>query len=133
MISLASELTDRKSRHARGWLFFDAECRFCTSIAKFLAAPLMRRGLALAPLQDPRVTELLGLSPDQLLRAVRFITDDGRQFSGADALVAVANEFWWARPISCLAKIPGALSAMRVGYEWGSQRWHCPAHHCLHG
>jgi len=26
VISLASEMTDSKGRHARGWLFFDAEC-----------------------------------------------------------------------------------------------------------
>ncbi len=133
MISLTSALTDRKSRHARGWLFFDAECRFCTRIANFLAVPLMRRDLALAPLQDPRVVDLLGLSPHQLLRAVRFISDDGRQYAGADALLAVSREFWWSRPISCLARVPGALSAMRAGYEWGTRRWHCPAHHCLNG
>jgi hypothetical protein len=28
MISLASEFTDAKGRHARGWFFFDAECGF---------------------------------------------------------------------------------------------------------
>ncbi len=27
MISLVSEYTDGKGRHARGWLFFDAECK----------------------------------------------------------------------------------------------------------
>ncbi len=32
MISLVSEYTDGKGRHARGWLFFDAECKFCTRI-----------------------------------------------------------------------------------------------------
>ena len=29
MISLTSEFTDSKGRHARGWLFFDADCAFC--------------------------------------------------------------------------------------------------------
>ena len=62
MISLASEFTDGKGRHARGWLFFDAECRFCTRIARWLAPILQRRGLAVAPLQDVRVGALLGLS-----------------------------------------------------------------------
>ena len=37
MISLVSEYTDGKGRHARGWLFFDAECKFCTRIARWLA------------------------------------------------------------------------------------------------
>src|SRR6266481_5742802 len=36
MISLASEFTDGKGRHARGWLFFDAECGFCTRTARWL-------------------------------------------------------------------------------------------------
>ena len=55
MISLATEMTDSKSRHARGWLFFDAECEFCTRIAMRLVTPMHRRGMAVAPLQDPRV------------------------------------------------------------------------------
>src|SRR5207248_463511 len=54
MISLVSEYTDGKGRHARGWLFFDAECKFCTRIARWLAPILEKRGMALAPLQDAR-------------------------------------------------------------------------------
>ena len=71
MISLASEMTDSKGRHARGWLFYDAECDFCTRIARFVAKPMRRRQLGVAPLQDPRVISLLGVPPDQLLLAVR--------------------------------------------------------------
>src|SRR6266446_2996559 len=62
MISLVSEYTDGKGRHARGWLFFDAECRFCTRTARWIAPILERRGMALAPLQDPRVGPLLWIS-----------------------------------------------------------------------
>ncbi len=127
MISLASEMTDRKGPHARGWLFFDGECRLCTRIARWLAAPMRRRGLAVAPLQDPRVGALLGLPQEELLRAVRFVFGDGRQCSGADALLAVANEFWWARPLVWAAKIPGVVGAMRAAYGWGAQRWRCQA------
>ena len=131
MISLASEMTDRKGRHARGWLFFDAECQFCTRIASWLAAPMKRRGLATAPLQDPRVGALLGLSREDLLRAVRFVSADGRQYSGADALLEVARELWWARPLVWISQIPGALPALRTAYRWGAQRWRCPAQHCV--
>ncbi len=130
MISLASELTDRKSRHARGWLFYDAHCNFCTRLARWLAPPMQRRGLAVAPLQDPRVGALLGLSRDELLRALRFVRSEGEQYSGADALLAVARELWWARPLVLLAGIPGALSAMRAAYAWGAQRLHCRAQIC---
>ena len=77
MISLTSEFTDGKGRHARGWLFFDAECAFCTRIARWLAPILERRGLAVAPLQDPRVGALLGMSREELLREIRLLLSDG--------------------------------------------------------
>lgn len=131
MISLVSEMTDRKGRHARGWLFFDAECAFCTRIARWLADPMRRRGLQVAALQDPRVEALLGLSREELLRAVRFVGADGRQFTGADALLAVARELWWTRPLVWMARIPGMLLALHAGYRWGAARWNCHADYCL--
>lgn len=130
MISLASEMTDGKGRHARGWLFFDAECKFCTRLACCLAGPMRRRGLEVAALQDPRVGALLGLSRAELLRAIRFVFSDGSQASGADALLAVAQELWWARPLVWLSKLPGVLAAMRTAYSWGAQRAHCRAQTC---
>src|ERR1700732_3440496 len=94
MISLASEFTDGKGRHARGWLFFDAECGFCTRTARWLLPILERHGLAVAPVQDPRVGALLGLSRSELLRELRFLLSDGGQFGGADAGLAVGGGGW---------------------------------------
>ena len=92
MISLVDEYTDGKSRHARGWLFFDAECKFCTRIARWLAPIVERRNLGLAPLQDPRVGALLGLTKQELLREMRFLHCDCTHFGGADAAVELAKE-----------------------------------------
>src|SRR5260370_23693612 len=99
MISLASEFTDGKGRHARGWLFFDAECGFCTRTARWLLPILERRGLAVAPLQDPRVAALLGLSRTGLLRELGFLLSDGSPDGGADAVVVVGREHWWSRAL----------------------------------
>jgi predicted DCC family thiol-disulfide oxidoreductase YuxK len=117
MISLTSEFTDGKGHHARGWLFFDAECGFCTRIARWLLPILESRGFAAAPLQDPRVGALLGLSTAELLREIRFLLSDGTQYGGADAAVALAREIWWARPLTWLAAIPGMMEALRSGYR----------------
>jgi predicted DCC family thiol-disulfide oxidoreductase YuxK len=130
MISLTSEFTDGKGRHARGWLFFDSDCRFCTRIARWLAPILERRGLALAPLQDPRVGVLLGLSRNDLLRELRFLLSDGRQFGGADAVLALAREIWWAQPLVWLSKLPGMMDILRLGYRWYAARRHCAAAMC---
>lgn len=131
MISLASELTDSKGRHARGWLFFDAECGFCTRMAARISRPLRYRGVAVAPLQDPRVGALLGLPREELLLALRFVLSDGSRYSGADAVLAVARELWWGRPLVWLSKLPGVLPAMHAGYRWIAQRRGCNARQCM--
>jgi predicted DCC family thiol-disulfide oxidoreductase YuxK len=127
MISLASEYTDGKGRHAQGWLFFDAQCGFCTRIARWLAPVLRRRGFAVAPLQDPRVCALLGLTGEDVLRELRFLLSDGTQFGGADAVVAMTREIWWAQPLAWLAKIPGVMPLWHVAYRWVAAHRSCAA------
>src|ERR1700687_3917260 len=115
MISLASEFTDGKGRHARGWLFFDAECGFGTRTARWLLPILERSGLAVAPLQDSRVGALLGLPKAELLRELRFLLSDGSQYGGADAVLAVAREIWWARPLVWLGRGSGPVGGVGGG------------------
>jgi len=130
MISLVSEYTDGKGRHARGWLFFDVECRFCTRFARWLAPYLERRGMALAPLQDPRVGALLGMSRDDLMMEMRLLLSDGSQYGGADAAVALAREIWWGRPLLWISKIPGMMELLRKGYRWVAANHSCVADTC---
>ena len=127
MISLANEYTDTKSRHAKGWLFYDAECAFCTRIAAWLTPILHRRGMAVAPLQDPRVGPLLGLQPQELLHELKFLWSDGTQYGGADAVLAVAATIWWARPLVWLSRIPGVPRRLHDGYHWVATRRNCAA------
>jgi predicted DCC family thiol-disulfide oxidoreductase YuxK len=130
MITLADEFTDRKERSARGWLFFDADCRFCTRIARWLAPILRRRGLGVAPLQDPRVSALLGMSRRELLKELRFLMSDGTHTGGASAVLAVAREIWWARPLLWLAAAPGMMRLLNVGYQWIAARRGCNSRTC---
>jgi len=130
MISLVSEYTDGKGRLARGWFFFDAECRFCTRIARWLAPILEKRGLALAPLQDPRVGALLGLSRDELMREMQLLLSDGSRYGGADAAVALAREIWWWRPLLWVSRIPGMMELLRKGYRWVAGQRSCVATVC---
>jgi predicted DCC family thiol-disulfide oxidoreductase YuxK len=127
MISLTSEFTDSKGRHARGWLFFDSECAFCVKIVRALAPTLQKRGFALAPLQDPRVGALLGLSQTELLLEMRLLLSNGQQTGGADAAVALADEIWWARPLVWLSKLPGMMQLLRRAHRWIAARRKCAA------
>jgi predicted DCC family thiol-disulfide oxidoreductase YuxK len=130
MISLASEFTDSKGRHAKGWLFFDADCKFCTRLARWVAPIIGKRGYAVAPLQDARVGPLLGLSPAELLLEMRLLLADGTQFGGADAAVALAREIWWGHPLVWFSKLPGAMNLLRAIYRWIAARRSCASATC---
>lgn len=121
------EWKDSKGRDARGWLFFDAECALCTKFARWLAPSLEKRGLAVAPLQDPRVAALLGLPEEELLREMRVVLADGSHYGGGDAVVALAREIWWARPVAWIAKVPGVPPVIRAVYRRVAQGRKCAA------
>jgi predicted DCC family thiol-disulfide oxidoreductase YuxK len=131
MISLASEFTDAKGRHARGWLFYDGECDFCTRFARWLAPSLTKQGFALAPLQDPRVADLLGMSREELMLEMRLLLENGSQYGGADAIIALARRIWWARPLAWLAKVPGIDRALHAGYVFAAAHRKCRSTQCL--
>src|SRR5438874_13010576 len=130
MITLVDEFTDRKARQARAWLFFDAECGFCTRIARWLAPILARRGVGAAALQDPRVGALLGMARRELFKELRFLLSDGTSFGGARAVIAVAREIWWARPCGWLAALPGMMPLLDRGYRWIAARRGCVSQSC---
>ena len=131
MISLSSVYTDGKGRHAHGWFFYDADCAFCTRIARWLEPGLAKKRLAIAPLQDPRVGPLLGLSAEELLRELKFLLSDGRQFGGASAVIAVAQQIWWARPLVWLSKIPGMMPTLESTYHQIAARRECASAACI--
>jgi predicted DCC family thiol-disulfide oxidoreductase YuxK len=130
MLSLSNDYTDTKGRHANGFLFFDADCVFCTKIARRLQPILQRQNLAVAPLQDPRVATLLGLSRENLMREIHLLMSDGTRYGGADAVVALARQIWWSRPVVWLARIPGVMPLLRGGYRYMARNRRCAATAC---
>ncbi|HXW17711.1 MAG TPA: DCC1-like thiol-disulfide oxidoreductase family protein [Candidatus Acidoferrales bacterium] len=126
-------MTDNKGRRARrGWVFFDADCAFCMSIARRLQPALEARGFGVATLQDPRAQAHLTVPADELLDELRLLTEDGRQFGGADAIVFIARHVWWGWPFWLLAQIPGMRFILRTAYRKIAQRRHCAAASCPH-
>ena len=94
-------MTDTKGEDtpSRGWVFFDRDCSVCTSLARRFRLTLESRGFGLAALQDARVQALLALPPAELLREMRVATADGRVYGGAEAIVFLARQIWWAWPL----------------------------------
>ncbi len=125
MISLISEITDRKGRRATGWVFYDGGCEFCRSLARRFRSTLQKRGFGLAPLQDPRVAVVLGLAPSLLLQEMRVLTAEGQVLGGAQAVTFLAGKIWWAWPVHAAAKLPGMPPLLRAAYRWVANHRHC--------
>ena len=131
MISLSAEMTDTKGRHAeRGWIRFDRDCTICTSLARRFYRTFEKRGFGLAALQYPRVAALLALPPDQLLREMRVVTTTGEIRGGAEAIVYLAKQVWWAWPFFAAAHIPGVSQILDVCYRWFADHRPCSSGTC---
>ena len=132
MISLSSEITDTKGRHApRGWVFFDRDCTVCTSLARRFRRPLAKRGFGLAALQDPRVQALLALPPEDLLREMRVATTEGKIYGGVEAIIILARQIWWAWPLYAVARLPGVPRVLHACYRWFADHRTCSSGVCL--
>lgn len=124
-------MTDAKgSRALRGWIFFDRDCRVCTSLARRFRRTLEARGFGLAALQDPRAQALLALPPADLLREMRVATTGGQVYGGAQAIVHLARHIWWAYPLFVAAKFPGVPRVLDAGYRWFADHRTCVSGAC---
>ena len=124
-------MTDAKGRHAlRGWVFFDRDCSVCTSLARRFRRTLESRGFGLAALQDARVQALLALPPSELLREMRVATAEGAVYGGAQAIVYLARQIWWAWPLYAAAKVPGVPRLLGAGYGWFADHRTCASGAC---
>jgi predicted DCC family thiol-disulfide oxidoreductase YuxK len=109
----------------RGWIFYDGECRYCIAAAKKSAQIFGRRGFTFLPLQTPWVQRPLDLVPGQPLKEMRVLTSDGRDFGGADALLFLARQVWWLRPLAFAGQLRGIHGAVDAAYRWIAARRGC--------
>jgi predicted DCC family thiol-disulfide oxidoreductase YuxK len=81
-------------------------------------------------LQDPRVAALLVLPPDQLLRELRVVTANDEFYGGADAIVFLARQIWWAWPVFAFAQLPGMRRILHAGYRLLADHRNCSSGMC---
>jgi predicted DCC family thiol-disulfide oxidoreductase YuxK len=101
----------------RGWIFYDGDCALCTATASRFSPLLNRHHFNLAPLQSPWAMERIGAKPEEPLPEMKLLAADGNIFGGADALLQIAKQIWWAWPLFALAQIPGVKIFRRAAYR----------------
>jgi len=60
----------------------------------------------------------LNLEPGAPLEEMRVLTADGGDIAGADAVILLAHQIWWAWPFVALARLPGPHQFLDRGYRW---------------
>jgi len=110
-----TEITD--ATDGVGFVFYDANCRFCVRWARWAQPRLAERRLRLLPLQTPGCGHKLGLTHPELMLEMQLLLPDGRRLGGADAMLEIGRHFWWAWPIRQLARLPVMMKLFRAGYR----------------
>lgn len=123
-----TEITEYRKAH--GWIFYDADCRFCTVLARRFRPLLAGRRFELMPLQTEGLAERLHLAKSELLAEMRVLRPDGKCFGGADALLEIARDFWWAWPLRQLGRVPAIRRFLRAGYRWTAHNRSCSIGGC---
>jgi predicted DCC family thiol-disulfide oxidoreductase YuxK len=124
-ISARTETTDENANRARGWIFYDGECVFCSAWVRRLQAMLGPRGFEFVPLQAFRAQRLLRIPERHLLSEMRVLLRNGKSFGGADAIMELARYVWWAWPLVALVQISGMRRALRAAYRRVAARRSC--------
>src|SRR5438874_13101189 len=119
MAGRGNETLAPQTNHSfRGWILYDGDCRSCTASARRFDRTFRRRGFLFLPLQTNWVMKRLDLEPGAPLEEMRVLTSDGRDIGGADVVIFLARQIWWAWPFAALARLPGTHKLFDRGYRW---------------
>jgi predicted DCC family thiol-disulfide oxidoreductase YuxK len=111
-------LVPQTNRSFRGWILYDGDCRSCTASARRFDRIFRSRRFLFLPLQTNWVMKRLDLEPGAPLEEMRVLTSDGRDIGGADAVIFLARQIWWAWPFVALARLPGMHKLLDRSYRW---------------
>jgi alginate O-acetyltransferase complex protein AlgI len=123
-----TEITDIKE--VKGWVLYDADCRFCIALAGRFRNVLVSRHFELLPLQTPWIRQKLDLANHELLAEMRLLKPDGTILGGVDALLEISRPFPLAWPIRRLARIAAIKNLFHEVYRWIARHRHCASGAC---
>ena len=122
-----TEITDYKVSATTGWIFFDAECRFCVAGRRRWGKVFERRGYVWRPLQTPGIASRLGVTEEQLMAEMWVLPTGGRPLNGVSAWIELMRRVWWLWPIAMLLALPVINSIGQVVYRWIARNRYCLA------
>lgn len=113
---------DERPNGPRGWVLYDGDCSFCVDAAARFAGYFKKIRHESLPLQTPGWRERFGLSEAEWLKEVRVVTADQRLLGGAAALVHLARQSFWGRPVARLLSTPWGYALLDRLYKAVARR-----------
>ncbi|MFM8468584.1 MAG: thiol-disulfide oxidoreductase DCC family protein, partial [Limisphaerales bacterium] len=92
----------RPQSFVAGWLYWDANCPFCTKWVGRFAFIARQGGFELVPLQSDATCRDLGLREGELPSEMKLRLADGRLLGGVDAYIELAEAAGWTAPLGWL-------------------------------
>jgi predicted DCC family thiol-disulfide oxidoreductase YuxK len=123
-------MTDNRTSEPTGWVFYDAECRFCVRGVEQWGRLFARRGFVWMPLQTPGTAQRLGVTESELRSEMKLLTADAHICGGVDAWARLFRSVWWLWPVGVLLALPGLRSIGAFAYRRVARNRHCPGGNC---
>jgi predicted DCC family thiol-disulfide oxidoreductase YuxK len=120
-----TEIPDKTANEPAGWIYFDAECRFCVAHRRRWGRIFERRGFVWLPLQTPGTAERLAITDQQLREAMWLELANGRKFNGVNAWAVLLRRVWCLWPVGFALALPGFNAAGRALYRWIAKNRQC--------
>lgn len=122
--------TGNETTEPTGWIFFDAECRFCTAGRRRWGRIFERRGFVWLPMQTPGTAERLGIAPALLLAEMWVLPAGGSPLHGIGAWIRLMRHVWWLKPLAVVLDLPGIRGLAQTTYRWIARNRYCIAGRC---
>jgi predicted DCC family thiol-disulfide oxidoreductase YuxK len=125
-----TEITVNTNTKPTGWIFFDAECRFCVASRRRWGRIFERRGFVWLPLQTPGAAERLGVAPELLMAEMWLLPAGAPPLSGVNAWIRLMRHVGWLKPFAGVLEVPGLERLARAVYRWIARHRHCLGGQC---
>ena len=118
------------ARRVAGWIFYDAECRFCVRNRRRWGKVFERRGFVWLPLQTPGSTARLGVTQEQLMAEMWVLPANHSPLNGINAWIELMCRVWWLWPLAILLRIRGVNRVAQAIYRWIARNRYCIGGSC---
>lgn len=104
---------------SRATLIYDGECPFCRRAAAWAMKHARHGALETLPCQhEDRARRFPEISREQCLAAMQLVTQDGRVYSGEQALPPLMDLMKGWRWMARILRLPGIRHASPAAYRW---------------